>query len=349
MNIDRDFLDIDYINTKVNVTFKPNGLLNASTFPNVGQIIYEGESIDRLTLDSPASVTNMLESTIFRGKPDPPIFANLPHIRIINASGKFIGSSILLANRLGDGYLMKNSSALLEGERFSKRIAREVEQNGLAATVLYYCPMTLLHGSWFSPLGRGASIAKSIAGGSLNAINVREALVGGLHRDQLWGDVQNLDLADFDRANKPSELGIGNIPHSTRRYYCERVEGYFEISRSRIYGYEIPESGKHLIEGLAVYELLQFLEVVPMHRVDCSIEVSKIEKNQGFTIGSQEINTALAARIEVEKSLERCLQEQIIGPVRTITLDLRPKDSVSTPKPSTRKKTHNADNLNSSQ
>ncbi|WP_373538861.1 type I-U CRISPR-associated RAMP protein Csb1/Cas7u [Chamaesiphon sp.] len=345
-----DFISFD-ANTTIDITFNVRGLFNASTFPNVGQLIYNDGTHDCLVLDSFASVSNMLEGTIQLPGTQTPIFAGLPHIRMVDDLGRYLSTSIILPHRLASGYLLKNKSAMLHDVRFGEAIGQEIMSNGLHLTVLKYCPMSLLHGVWFSQIEGHHKIAKSI-GGSLIAIDVREALVGGLLRDRVWSNASTLDLTNFDDgAGKASELGIGMIPHNTKRFSCARVEGYFQITDLQIDAYQIPELGKRLITGLAVYEILKFIETVPIHRVDCSLQVVDVRVNQPLKVGEIELNRSVDAKKIVEDLLLECRKDGIIGNVETVkvTLNRNPPKSKEKPHTPSKRQPKNADDQNRSQ
>ncbi|WP_373545317.1 type I-U CRISPR-associated protein Cas7 [Chamaesiphon sp.] len=345
-----DFINSD-ANTEIDITLTVRGLFNASTFPNVGQLIYHDGTCDCLVLDSFASVTNMLEGTIQLPGTQQPIFDGLPHIKMVDSSDRYLSTSIILPHRLASGYLLKNKTAMLHNARFSETIQQEIITSGLHITVLKYCPMSLLHGVWFSQIEGHYKIAKSI-GGSLIAIDVREALVGGLLRDRVWSNAATLNLNNFDsEAGKASELGIGMIPHNTKRFSCDRVEGYFQISNLQIDAYPIPDLGKRLITALATYEILKFIETVPIHRVDCSLKVIDVQLNQPLKVGEIELNRSADAKKIVEDLLLECRKDGIIGDVETvkITLDRKPPKAKDKPTTPTRKSPHNADDSDRSQ
>lgn len=340
-----DFFNLDE-RTTIDIIFKVRGLLNASTFPGVGQLIYSDGQQDCLVLDSFASTTNLLESTVQPMGAETPIFEQLPYLRMTDIDGKYLSNSIVLPHRLASGYLLKNKSAMLGNVRFSELFLTEVAEHGLHKTVLKYCPMSLLHGVWFSQVPGHYKITKSISG-SLIAVGVVEAIYGGLAKDRVWANSSTLDLGSFDEgAARASELGIGMIPHNTKRYFCQQVNGFFQIINPRIEEYPIPTLGKELITGLAVFEILKFIESVPSHRVDCNLKVSSVELNRPFKIGNTELNRSAEAKEIVEGLLKKCSEAGIIGSVETVTVELNHKTPKSKEKPniSTKRKLVNDHN-----
>jgi CRISPR-associated protein Csb1 len=208
-------LDISHLttaNTSIDITFAVKGAFNPSIFPNVGRLIFrqkdqDGQEKDCLIMDSFASVSNMLEGTVQSPGTEAPIFEGLPYIRMVNQAGVYQATSLTLPHRIASGYLLKNKTAMLNGKRFGDGIKLEIIANGLHSTLLKYCPMSLLHGVWFSQLDGHYKVSKSITG-SLVAVDVKEAIVGGLSMDGVWKSAETLDLADFDKASKPSELRL---------------------------------------------------------------------------------------------------------------------------------------------
>jgi CRISPR-associated protein Csb1 len=278
-------------------------------------------------MDSFASVSNMLEGTIQLPGTEAPIFDGLPYLRMVDQTGKYRATSLTLPHRIASGYLLKNKSAMLNGDRFGDGIKKEIITNGLHQTLLKYCPMSLLNGVWFSQLDGHYKVSKSITG-SLIAVDVKEAMVGGVSMDGVWKSAETLDLGSFEKASKPSELGVGMIPHSTTRYVCDRVDGAFQIADLQIESYPIPAAGKKLLKALAVYEILSFIETVPMHRTDCNLQVVDVEINKPLKIGETEVKRASEAKTVVTEILDECKQLGIIGAVQEVSVTLKDKPPV---------------------
>ena len=325
-----DLAHITTANTSIDIKFAVKGPFNPSTFPNIGRLIYRHKDQDCLIMDSFASVSNMLEGTIQLPGTEAPVFKELPYIRMVEQTGAYCATSLTLPHRIASGYLLKNKSAKLNGQDFGKSIKAEIVANGLHKTLLKYCPMSLLHGVWFSQLDGHYKVSKSITG-SLTAVDVSEALTGGVSMDMVWKSADTLDLKDFEDAKKPSELGVGMIPHSTTRYVCDRVEGSFQIADLQIESYPIPDQGKRLLKALAVYEILSFIETVPMHRTDCNLQVLEVEINKPLKIGGTEVKKALEARDAVEKALAECKKSSIIGSVKEVSVTLKEKSAAEKP------------------
>ncbi len=327
-----DLAHITTANTSIDIKFAVKGAFNPSIFPNVGRLIFRQQGQDCLMMDSFASVSNMLEGTIQLPGTEAPIFDGLPYILMVDQTGKYRATSLTLPHRIASGYLLKNKSAMLNGERFGDGIKKEIIANGLHQTLLKYCPMSLLHGVWFSQLDGHYKVSKSITG-SLIAVDVKEAMVGGVSMDGVWKSAETLDLKDFDNAKKASEVGVGMIPHSTTRYVCDRVDGAFQIADLQIESYPIPPAGKKLLKALAVYEILSFIETVPMHRTDCNLQVVDVEINKPLKIGNVEIKRAIGAAEAVKSALDECKQLGIIGAVKEVSVTLKEKtpDKKSTP------------------
>lgn len=319
-----DLAHITTANTSIDINFAVKGAFNPSIFPNVGRLIFRQQGQDCLVMDSFASVSNMLEGTIQLPGTEAPIFKELPYIRMVSQTGAYLATSLTLPHRIASGYLLKNKSAMLDGKRFGDGIKAEIITNGLHQTLLKYCPMSLLHGVWFSQLDGHYKVSKSITG-SLIAMDVKEALIGGVSMDGVWKSAETLDLSDFDNAKKASEVGVGMIPHATTRYVCDRVEGAFQIANLQIESYPIPEPGKLLLKALAIYEILSFIETVPMHRTDCNLQVMDVEINKPLKIGEIEVKQAIEAKNTVNQLLGECQKLGIIGSVKEVSVTLKDK------------------------
>jgi CRISPR-associated protein Csb1 len=312
------------------------GIFNASTFPNIGQLIFDRGDVPCLVLDSHASVTNMLEGTVQLPGTEVPVFEGLPYVRMVNQDGGYEATSLTLPHRLGSGYLVKNNSAMLEGVRYNQRLISEIKDKGLHLTMLRYCPMSLLHGAWFSQMSGNHKVAKSV-GGRLIAENVKLAQVGGTLMDKVRQESGSLDLSSFEKedadgdgkADKASKLGIGMIPHDGKRYCADRVMGEFFINYGQINSFKIPGCGKDLLKALAVYEVYAFLATVPMHRSDCQMTLKEISYlNADITLGGdrEPVMSLDEAKVAVEKAIEDCKKAGLFAGVSEVVVTLKDKD-----------------------
>lgn len=330
-------------NVVITAEFAMNGVFNPATFANIGQLIYSTNGKQYMILDSFASVTNMLETAIQKPGTEAPIFAGLPYVRMVDQDGVYQATSITLPHRLASGYLLKNKSAMLGTERFDKKISAEIKHSGLHATVLKYCPMSLLHGVWFSQLEGGhCKISKSVSG-NLIAEGVTVAVAGGTLMDNVRKQSANLDMSYFegDKAAKASELGIGMIPHSTKRYACDRVIGNFYINFEQIDSYKIHQSGKTLLKALGIYEVYYFLAKVPMHRSDCVMSLKAADSNIDIGLDGNLIKDLDQAHTAVKTAIDYCKNEGVIGSPIEVTVTL--KDAPEAKKDSKTKKKQPAD------
>jgi CRISPR-associated protein Csb1 len=313
------------------------GIFNASTFPGIGQLIFDRGNVPCLVLDSHASVTNMLEGTVQLPGTEAPIFAGLPYVRMVNQDGGYEATSLTLPHRLGSGYLAKNNAAMLGGQRYNKQLIQEIQQNGLHLTMLRYCPMSLLHGAWFSQMSGNHKVAKSV-GGRLVAENVKLAQVGGTLMDRVRQESASLDLSSFEKeeadgdkkadgkGDKASKLGIGMIPHDGKRYCADRVVGEFFINYGQINSFKIPKCGKDLLKALAVYEVYAFLATVPMHRSDCQMTLKDISYlNADIMLGGKKAESVGQAQMAVESAIKDCGKEGLFAGVSEVTVELKNK------------------------
>lgn len=340
-----DISHVTTANTSIDVEFSVKGAFNPSIFHNVGRLQFRQAGQPCLIMDSFASVSNMLEGTVQLPGKEKPIFEQLPYIRMVDQTGTYRATSLTLPHRIASGYLLKNKNAMLNGQRFGEGIKAEILANGLYTTLLKYCPMSLLHGVWFSQLQEGNyKVSKSITG-LLIAVNVDEAFVGGVSRDSVWKSAETLDLNDFDNVKKAAEAGVGMILHTTTRYVCDRVRGSFQISDLQMESYPIPDEGKRLLKALAVYEILSFIETVPMHRTDCILTPIEVEINKPLTVGEIDVKKAIEAKTAVEKALDDCKKLGIIGTVQEVTVTLKEKSEPkkSNEKPDKNKRTNTSE------
>ena len=312
------------------------GIFNASTFPNIGQLIFDRGDVPCLVLDSHASVTNMLEGTVQLPGTEVPVFEGLPYVRMVNQDGGYEATSLTLPHRLGSGYLVKNNSAMLGAVRYNKQLISEIKDKGLHLTMLRYCPMSLLHGAWFSQMSGNHKVAKSV-GGRLIAENVVLAQVGGTLMDKVRQESASLDLSSFEKedgdgekaegkGDKASKLGIGMIPHDGKRYSADRVMGEFFINYGQINSFKIPDCGKDLLKALAVYEVYAFLATVPMHRSDCQMTLKGISYlNADITLGGKPVVSLDEAKVSVMRAIVACEAAGLFAGVSEVMVTLKDK------------------------
>jgi hypothetical protein len=103
------------------------------------------------------------------------------------------------------------------------------------------------------------------------------------------------------------------------------VTGSFQISDLQIESYPIPAEGKRLLKGLAVYEILAFIETVPMHRTDCNLKVLEVDISKPLSVGDVEVNTSTDAKTAVEKALKDCQKSGIVGSMQEVSVTLKEK------------------------
>lgn len=260
--------------------FQPTG------FPSLGAATYQTKNGLSLLVESPQSMANRLELTIWDEAANDvkPAFTGLSHVRVLR-QGKFLTDSILESHRI-------NSPYILEGKdrSFMDKIKAELDvlatgpinRRKLADVLLKYDIGSLLHGVFLAK--------KDLAGGRLRLARAVEAFIeaDGV-RIAASGGVKN----DHVNPSGDTKSGFGNVPFARDEFTADRITLYAKIDLSQIRGYGLGQDAVHLLKTLALYKLRALLDGDLRLRTACDFKVitDAIQSTslEGFSLPSKDV------------------------------------------------------------
>lgn len=243
--------------------FQPTG------FPDLGPAVFEGREGPCVLVESPQSVANRLEATCWdeaeRALVAP--LRGLSYVRVVDAQGKLVTSSITESHRLNSPYILQEKSAFFtefqkETEGFAKGA---LDRGRLAATVLRYDANALVHGLFLAKkeLAGGRLRLERALSGFIEAENARVAASGGVKKDEV-------------NPSGEAKKGFGHVPFQRDEYVADRITAYFNLDLAQIRGYRLPVEAERLLVGLALYKIAAFLDQPMRLRTACDLEVEGV-------------------------------------------------------------------------
>lgn len=300
-------------------SFQPTG------FPDIGvsRFVVPGSSQENLLVESPQSIANRLEATVWNSAKQDlrASFIGLPYVRLVNkATGEYIASSLTLPHRLASAYISKSK------DPFSKQLLDDLNSMGTAAATFKYCPNSLLHGCFYSHVDEGKHKALRLMGGRIDAFNIVPVITGGAVKDPISASGKDFDLSAIidskveggdDRASKS---GAGNIIHYAEEFVAERIEAKFFIDDELIAALPLEECAKSLLRSLACWKIYTFLQSDLRLRSNCILDVT----------GEPEVIGTIPPLDELEQKIpvliNQCTAKKLFADpaVTEIALDLKP-------------------------
>lgn len=273
----------------IGTRFQPTG------FPNLGAAEYQlpsdrnGKRVKCLLVESPQSIANHLERTIWDDANDDllPPFKGLPYVRA-TVDGSTT-DSIQEAHRLNSPYLVEGLKgqlmALAEikekvkipaggkkaktddeaGDADSAESSSGVDVRKLARAVFHYDPNSVLHGVFLEKLVGLARLTRIVTG-FIEASGVEIVQSGGVKNDRVDPSGKR-----YGGANK----GFGNVPYSKAEYSAENIEASFSFDCARVRAYGMPEPAQRLLLSLALWKIGTFLIDGVRLRTACDLVVEE--------------------------------------------------------------------------
>ncbi|TVQ95610.1 MAG: type I-U CRISPR-associated protein Cas7 [Desulfovibrionales bacterium] len=241
--------------------FQPTG------FPSLGAATYQSKNGLSLLVESPQSMANRLELTIWNEAANDvqPAFTGLSHVRVLR-QGKFLTDSILESHRINSPYILKGTDT-----SFKDKIKTELDvlatgpinRRKLADVLLKYDIGSLLHGVFLAQ--------KDLAGGRLRLARAVEAFIeADGARVVASGGVKN----DHINPSGDTKSGFGNVPFARDEFTADRITLYAKIDLSQIRGYGLGPDVDNLLIALALYKLRALLDGDLRLRTACDFRVA---------------------------------------------------------------------------
>lgn len=250
--------------------FQPTG------FPDLGAATYqapidETRSVSCLLVESPQSMANRLEATIWDSGNNELIDCckGLSYVRVNDPDGNYLTSSIEEAHRLNSVYIEAADDGafhrkLKEETGFDDK--RPVNRTKFLETVFRYDCNSLLHGVFLESVGGRLRVARAVSS-FIEADNVEVVASGGVKND-------NVRPGTESGSGKTAAEGYGNVPFPREEYAAERITAYFNLDLAQIRGYGLPEPAARLLVALGLFKIVALLEGDLRLRTACDFVVA---------------------------------------------------------------------------
>ncbi|SFM58074.1 CRISPR-associated protein Csb1 [Ectothiorhodospira mobilis] len=271
--------------------FQPTG------FPDLGAAEYpapHGEG-RMLLVESAQSMANRLEAVCWDpGEEDwvAPL-RGLPYVRVKNANGELLTTSVLEAHRLNSPYILESKDTtvldMLKAELAGMEQGR-VDIRKLAETLVRVDTNAALHGVFLAKkeLAGGRLRLPRVLSGFIEAEDVQVAPSGGVKVDSV------------DPSGDTSK-GFGNVPYARDEYVASRITAFFNLDLAQIRAFRLGEAAEQLLVAMALFKIRRFLEVGLRLRTACDLDCRALRVNrpEGFNVPTlSELEGALPGLIE---------------------------------------------------
>ena len=269
MSIDLSLLDGKYdllfeiqLGVRLGHRFQPTG------FPDLGAAEFDTPYGRSLLVESAQSMANRLEAVCWDEGANDVIepLRGLSHVRVEDAQGAFLTSSMLEAHRINSVYIEKAQPSLhdeLRRELGGKD--RPIDRRKLAQTLFRYDVGSLLHGVFLESIDGRLRVARAISA-FIEADGIRLAASGGVKNDRIQA------TKDEERGRSAKE-GFGNVPFPRDEYTAEKITLYASIDLAQIRGYGLDEEPTRLLILLALFKLRSFVDSPMRLRTACCFEL----------------------------------------------------------------------------
>jgi len=243
--------------------FQPTG------FPDLGAAQYRlpGQNIDMVLLESPQSVSNRLETTVWTGQELVNSLQGISYV-VVEQDGEVLTNSLIEAHRLNSYYILEGTD-----KSFFKQLQTElaipdegtVDFHRLAVVLARYDINSLLHGIFLAKkeiAGGRFKLARALSG-FIEAYNVEKVASGGVKNDPV-------------NPKADAKKGGGNIPFHREEYTAERISAYFSLDLAQIRGYRLGEAVENLLIAIALWKIQRFLDRGLRLRTACDLDCTAI-------------------------------------------------------------------------
>lgn len=248
--------------------FQPTG------FPDLGAATFETEGGTCLLVESAQSMANRLESTCWDDGAQSllPDLAGLSCIRVNDAAGRFLTSSVLEAHRINSVYVEKADKgafhAMLEKE-IGLAKDRPIDRVALAKAVLRFDAGSLLHGVFLESIDGRLRLARAMTA-FIEADGVRVAASGGVKNDQVKPGTEKGDAPGGEK--KTAAEGYGNVPFHRDEFTARTITLFANIDLAQIRGYGLGDEPTGMLILLALFKLRALLDGKLRLRTACDLK-----------------------------------------------------------------------------
>lgn len=273
--------------------FQPTG------FPDLGAARYQLGDVENLLVESPQSMANRLEETIWDTGKNELIDAvkGISYVRVTRG-GKYLTSTIQEAHRINSPYILEGADT-----KFYETLKKElgtltegpIDRQLLGKTLFKYDVNSLLHGVFLAKgdlAGGRLRIARAVSA-FIEAESVSPAMSGGVKNDHV-------------NPSGETKKGFGNVPFSRQEFVADDIFAFFSIDLAQLSGYGLGDDAFDLLVLLALFKIRLFLDGDMRLRTACEFIVEgepEVSGVDGFKLPTQgELEKAVSAAIGSVKS-----------------------------------------------
>ena len=271
--------------------FQPTG------FPDLGAAEYPAPDGNgrMLLVESAQSMANRLEAVCWDDASEDWVapLQGLPYVRVSNANGELLTTSVLEAHRLNSPYILEGKDTtvlnMLKEELAGMEQGR-VDIRKLAETLVRVDTNAALHGVFLAK--------KELAGGRLRLPRALSAFIEA--EDVQVAPSGGVKVDTVDPSGDTSK-GFGNVPYARDEYVAPRITAYFNLDLAQIRAFRLGEAAERLLVALALFKVQRFLETGLRLRTACDLECQalRVTRPEGFEVpASTDLEAALPGLIE---------------------------------------------------
>lgn len=271
--------------------FQPTG------FPDLGAAEYPAPDGNgrMLLVESAQSMANRLEAVCWDDVSEDWVapLQGLPYVRVSNANGELLTTSVLEAHRLNSPYILEGKDTtvlnMLKEELAGMEQGR-VDIRKLAETLVRVDTNAALHGVFLAK--------KELAGGRLRLPRALSAFIEA--EDVQVAPSGGVKVDTVDPSGDTSK-GFGNVPYARDEYVAPRITAYFNLDLAQIRAFRLGEAAERLLVALALFKVQRFLEAGLRLRTACDLECQalRVTRPEGFEVPAlTDLEAALPGLIE---------------------------------------------------
>jgi len=271
--------------------FQPTG------FPDLGAAEYPAPDGNgrMLLVESAQSMANRLEAVCWDDASEDWVapLQGLPYVRVSNANGELLTTSVLEAHRLNSPYILEGKDTtvlnMLKEELAGMEQGR-VDIRKLAETLVRVDTNAALHGVFLAK--------KELAGGRLRLPRALSAFIEA--EDVQVAPSGGVKVDTVDPSGDTSK-GFGNVPYARDEYVAPRITAYFNLDLAQIRAFRLGEAAERLLVALALFKVQRFLEAGLRLRTACDLECQalRVTRPEGFEVPAlTDLEAALPGLIE---------------------------------------------------
>ncbi|MCG5533947.1 type I-U CRISPR-associated RAMP protein Csb1/Cas7u [Halorhodospira sp. 9621] len=271
--------------------FQPTG------FPDLGAAEYPAPDGNgrMLLVESAQSMANRLEAVCWDDASEDWVapLQGLPYVRVSNANGELLTTSVLEAHRLNSPYILEGKDTtvlnMLKEELAGMEQGR-VDIRKLAETLVRVDTNAALHGVFLAK--------KELAGGRLRLPRALSAFIEA--EDVQVAPSGGVKVDTVDPSGDTSK-GFGNVPYARDEFVAPRITAYFNLDLAQIRAFRLGEAAERLLVALALFKVQRFLEAGLRLRTACDLECQalRVTRPEGFDVPAlTDLEAALPGLIE---------------------------------------------------